>query len=143
MIFPKSDNTFVLRNREEVVTFAAWLNKYEKAKLGFSSNHLSLVDTYDQLHERTDSGRVFTALLDIQINYVLLARDHRESLAIRNTYFPAMFRMSKDGSVNFRSDGSTVFDSEENFFGKMEIQRYSTTFVLKYRALFDKTSPGR
>lgn len=46
--------------------------------------------------------------------------------------------MSKDGSVNFKSDGSTVFDSEENFFGKMEIQRYSTTFVLKFRALFDK-----
>jgi len=138
MIFPKTDSTFILRNREEVVTFADWLNKYQKAKLGFSSNHLSLVDAYDQLQERIDGGRVLTALIDIQVNYILLARDHGESLAIRNTYFPAIFRISKDGSVNFRSDGSTVFDSEENFFGKMEIQRYSTTFVLKYRALFDK-----
>lgn len=74
MLFPKSDSTFVLRNREEVVTFAAWLNKYQKAKLGFSSNHLSLVDAYDQLQDRIDGGRVFTALLDIQVNYILLAR---------------------------------------------------------------------
>jgi hypothetical protein len=33
MIFPKSDGTFILRNREEVVTFAAWLNKDQKAKI--------------------------------------------------------------------------------------------------------------
>ncbi|MFN2454700.1 MAG: hypothetical protein ABR577_10825 [Pyrinomonadaceae bacterium] len=138
MIFPKSDNTFVLKDREEVVSFVTWLNKYEKAKLGLSPNHISLVNAYDKLQERKDGGRVFTALLDLQINYILLARDHTDMLAIMNTYFPTIFKILDDGSIKYKSEGSSVFDSEENFFGKMEVQRYSTTFVLKYRALFDK-----
>jgi hypothetical protein len=78
MMFPKSGNTFVLKNREEIVTFTVWLNTYEKAKLGLNSNHVSLVDAYDKLQERNDGGRVFVALLDLQINYILLARDRRD-----------------------------------------------------------------
>jgi hypothetical protein len=138
MMFPKSGNTFVLKNREEVVTFTVWLDTYEKAKLGLNSDHVSLVDAYDKLQERNDSGRVFVALLDLQINYILLARDRRDAIANMNTYFPTVFKILKDGSIKYESEGSSVFDSEENFFGKMEVQRYHTTFVLKYRAMFDK-----
>ncbi len=138
MIFPKTDKSFILKNREEVANFDGWLKKYEKKKLGLTLDHIVLVKAYDKLRERNDGGRVFTALLDLQINFTLLACDHWKTLAIMNTYFPTIFKILEDGSIKYRSEGSSLFDSEENFFGKMEIQRYSTTFVLKYRALFDK-----
>ena len=37
-----------------------------------------------------------------------------------------------------KHEGGSVLDSKEKFFGKMEIQKYSTSYVLRYRALWDK-----
>jgi hypothetical protein len=35
-------------------------------------------------------------------------------------------------------EGGSVLDSEAKFFGKMDIHRFNTAYVLRYRALWDK-----
>jgi len=119
--------TFSLGNREEVVRFEKFLFQYAEYKAQFALKHISLVDAYDQLKTREDGGRIFTAILDVQINFILVCLDFNMVGAIWNGSF------SKG-----KLEGGSILDSEEKFFGKMEIHRYSTSYILRYRALWDK-----
>ena len=118
---------FSLKNREEVQAFEKLLNEYVRQQAQFELSHISLIDVYDILQPREDGGKVFTAILDITINFMLLYCDSHKVGATWNQLF------SKG-----KLEGGSVLDSQEKFSGKMEIHRFNSSFVLRYRALWDK-----
>lgn len=119
--------TFTLNSRDEVVQFEELLDSYVAANAQFALKHISLSKAYDQLQAREDGGRIFTALLDIQINFCLLYLDSNAVGATWNNLF------SKG-----KLEGGSVLDLPEKFFGKMDIHRFNTAYVLRYRAIWDK-----
>lgn len=125
-----SDSTFSLTSSEDVAIFESLLNEYAEKETGLALKHIRLVDAYNFLKSRQDGKRVFDALVDIQINFVLMCLDRHQTLAVRNTYFSDF--------LGKRLEADSVLESKDVFFAKMDIQRYSTAFVLRYRALFDK-----
>jgi hypothetical protein len=118
---------FKLQTRLEVQRFEELLHAYEKAHFHAALKHASLVNVFDALQSHPDGGRIFTAFLDIQINFSLL---DGETAGIAGTW-NACFSKGK-------LEGGSVLDSPEKFFGKMEIHKFSSGFVLRYRALWDK-----
>ena len=118
---------FVLKNRDEVRGFSNLLKEYSINKTKYSISHISLVDAYERLKTEDDGGKIFTALLDIEINFVLLYCDIH---CIGSTWN----RIFSKGKL----EGGSVLDSKEKYFGKMDIHRHSNSFILRYRALWDK-----
>jgi hypothetical protein len=119
--------SFILKSREEVVNFEKLLGEYTEARTGFHLPHIPLVKAYDIFQKRENGGREFTALLDIQINFILLYCDSMNVGAIWNDNF------SKG-----KLEGGSILDSQAKFFGKMDIHRFNSSFILRYRALWDK-----
>lgn len=120
-------SVFALNSREEVVAFQEMLEGYSKTAFQTPLPHISLIDAYDYLQARSDGGRVFTALLDLQINSLLVFADIYSMGATWN-------RLFSKGKL----EGGSVLDSRIKFDGKMEIHRSNTSFVLRYRAIWDK-----
>lgn len=119
--------TFSLKDREEVEKFENFLSQYITQRAQFAPTHISLVNAYDMLQARDDGGRVFTALLDIHLNFMLLHCDLYSVGATWNRFF------SKG-----KLEGGSVLDSQVRFYGKMDIHRFNTSYILRYRALWDK-----
>lgn len=122
-----SSNAFTLNSREEVNSFQELLEGYSRETFQTSLPHISLVDAYDYLHTQANGGRVFTALLDLQINFLMVFADIYSMGATWN-------RLFSKGKL----EGGSVLDSSVKFNGKMEIHRANTSFVLRYRAIWDK-----
>lgn len=121
------ENTFKLNNRDEVQCFEEFLHAYEKEHYHFAVEHLSLVGFFDALQGHPDGGRIFVAILDIKISLSILWGDIHEVGAAWNKNF------SKG-----KMEGGTISDSFEKFSGKMDVHRFSSAFILHYRALWDK-----
>ncbi|WP_419660736.1 hypothetical protein [Desulfosarcina variabilis] len=119
--------TFCLSSTSEVAQFESMLNKYVENQTQNPLNHISLVKVFEQLQSRKDGGRIFTALLDVQINFSLLYLDLIKVGRTWNSFF------SKG-----KLEGGSILDSPVKFFGKMDIHRFSTSYILRYRALWDK-----
>jgi len=123
----KMHERFSLNSREEVIRFEQLLDDYSSNHAQLSLRHVSLIEAYDRLINRKDGARLFYALLDIQINIVLLFLDTHAVGAIWNASF------SKG-----KLEGGSVLESEDKFFGKMDIHRFNSSYVLRYRAIWDK-----
>ncbi len=119
--------TFALSSREEVTRFESLLDQYVTARDQFPLKHISLTRAFDHLQQRQDGGRIFSALLDLQISFSLLYLD---SHSVGATWS----RLFSKGKLQ----GGSVLDSVEGFFGKMDIHRFNTSYVLRYRAVWDK-----
>ncbi|WP_310448805.1 hypothetical protein [Sulfuritalea sp.] len=120
-------NAFKLKSREEVERFEELMRQYSEVRADVALNYIPLVRAWDQLHQQTDGGRVFSALLDIYLNLHMLHLDLTSVGGIWNS------RFSKG-----KLEGGSVLDSSAKFFGKMDIHRYSSAYILRYRALWDK-----
>lgn len=118
---------FTLESREEVERFEALLGEYCQARTQMALSHISLVKAWDQLHQREDGGRVFTALLDLYLTLHLIEFDMSSVGGTWNSLF------SKG-----KLEGGSILDSQSKFFGKMDIHRFATSYVLRYRAIWDK-----
>lgn len=118
---------FYLKNREEVEKFETLLYQYADARAQFALKHISLVSAFDQLQNRDDGRIIFSALLDIQINFLLIYLDLCTVGATWNANF-------SKGML----EGGSVLDSPAKFFGKMDIHRFNTSYILRYRAIWDK-----
>lgn len=118
---------FALETREEVQRFETLLSEYSQARSQLALSHISLVKAWDHLHERSDGGRVFTALLDLYLNLHLVDFD----LTTIGGTWNGLFSKGK-------LEGGSILDSQQKFFGKMDIHRFATSFVFRYRAIWDK-----
>ena len=120
-------DTFRLKTREDVERFEELMRQYSESKAQLALNYIPLVRAWDQLQHREDGGRVFSALLDIYLNLHIL---HLDLTAVGGTW---NLRFSKG-----KLEGGSVLDSSAKFFGKMDIHRFSSAFILRYRAIWDK-----
>ena len=121
------NQSFSLNNRDEVIKFEAFADAYAKEKILFPIKHISLIDAYDQCQNRENGARLFTALLDIYINFLMLWSDQMSAS-----------RACGDGMATDTLESGSIFDSEIKFFRKMELHKYHTSFIFRYRALWDK-----
>ena len=122
-----TSKAFILGSREEVVAFEMMLDSYSTQNFQTSLQHISLVEAYDYLKNRQDGSRVFAAILDLRISLILVFSDIVSMGAVWNRFF------SKG-----KLEGGSVLDNTTKFNGKMDIHRFNTSFVLRYRALWDK-----
>lgn len=117
----------VLNSREEVARFEEYFDKYLAMRTQSPLERLSLLDAYDHLQRRPDGGRIFSALVDVQITFLLLYLDLHSIDATWN-------QLLSKGKLQ----AGSLFDSKTKFYGTMEIHRFSSAYVLRYRALWDK-----
>ena len=118
---------FKLETREAVSQFEKLLDEYLKTRLGFNFNRISLVRAFDSFQDHPYGGRLFTALLDIQINFALLQAE--------------IHGMGSTWNYNFGGDRpkpEDVLTTPSAFFATMDIHKFNTAFVFRYRALWDK-----
>ncbi|WP_305838165.1 hypothetical protein [Photobacterium leiognathi] len=87
----------------------------------------NLLAAYDHLQPREDGGRVFTAYLDIVLNCYLI---HIDLMKVGATW--------NDKFSKGKLEGGSVLDSQAKFFGKMDLHRNFTSYVFRYRAIWDK-----
>lgn len=118
---------FSLSSRDEVIRFEELLESYSSDRAQMPLRHISLLEAYDRLINIKDGARLFSALLDIRINIALLYLDTHAVGATWNAFF------SKG-----KLEGGSVLEAENKFFGKMDIHRFNSSFVLRYRAIWDK-----
>lgn len=118
---------FALENREQVERFERLLAEYSKARAQIALEHIPLAKAFDELHKRPDGGRIFTALLDLYLNFHLIDYDMTTVGGTWNNLFS-----------NGKLEGGSILDTQAKFFGKMDIHRYASSFVLRYRAVWDK-----
>lgn len=120
-------NEFKLENRGEVEKFQTLLEEYSTTYAQFPFRYINLLESFDCLQGKEMGAQIFTALLDLKINLILLDLDIHQSAVTWNGYFS-----------RGKLEGGTVLDSREKFFGKMNIHRYNTAFIFRYRAIWDK-----
>jgi hypothetical protein len=120
---------FCLEDKAAVEKFEQRLSEYCAARGQFDLKHISLAKAYPALQRcrPTDWERVFSCVLDLQINFVLLHCDDTVMGGITN--IPALTHQPEVGSV---------LDSPDLFFRKMDYHRFVTSFIFRYRAIWDK-----
>jgi len=121
------EKKFILKDKDEVETFENMLRDYTTSRVQGSISHISIIDAYNKLQKIENGGRIFAALLDLEINYILLFCDIHNAGAVWNNKF------SKG-----KLEGGSVLDSNDKFFGKMDIHRFFSSYIFRYRALWDK-----
>lgn len=118
---------FLLNSRVEVERFEEMLNEHMKTQMnGLAISHISLPKVFDLCQRRQDGGKIFTAVLDIQINLAMLLCEQWAGGVLWNKHFMQEFQVT------------SILDSQEVFDAKMKIHRHTTNFVMRYRALWDK-----
>lgn len=118
---------FTLNNSEEVRLFCERLDSYQKSKIGSSSSYIDLNIAFDKLQGYNQGGKLFAALLDLKLNFVMLLIDTANSGGTWNQYF-------SPGKL----EGGTVLDNQQKFNGKAEMHYYHGNFIPRYRAIWDK-----
>lgn len=117
---------FVLATRSEVQQFESLFTDYVTTRANFALPYISLVDAFDTVASRNDSEKVFTALLDIFINIHLVWCDQIASGR-------AWTELVGNGKVDV-----TLLEDSGSFFSRMDMHRFSTAYILRCRALWDK-----
>lgn len=115
-------NTFRFSSRGEVIRFDSLVKSYlEDRELVVLPYH-SLVLAYDKLEPRQ-----FYSYFDLVISMIHLENDSWTAAQIWNEKF----------SKKTAAKGSFL-DSADSFYGKLDMHRYFVSFVLRYRAIWDK-----
>jgi len=113
---------FRFNNREEVVFFDKMLRTHLERRRIMVLDYFSLVSPYDNLPTKT-----FYSYFDLIINIVLLGVDLDDCMKIYNEKFS-----SKPQEIR------SVLDSIDIFSGKMDMHRCQSSFIFRYRAVWDK-----
>lgn len=119
--------SFSLRTREEIVAFEERLYEFSSRERLGHTGQISLIDVYDVLASREDRQQIITALLDLVVSHCMLRLDVRDALSIWKEFFG-------EGGL---ASGS-ILDSAMAFSLRMHIHRFNSSFVFRYRALWDK-----
>jgi len=129
MTYSGIPSSFQFKNREEVQLFEEYLESYvlKLTNRSLDSYCLPLLTVYDQIQQRENMNQIFSALIDLKLSFLLVLCDSHMITGYQN---------SSSSSLN--SEISSVLYSETTFFEKMQLHRYSTSYVLRYRALWDK-----
>ncbi len=116
-----------LKSKEEIKKFEEYFEKYEKSISGHHLSHLSLINISKLLEKEKDSGKTFVAFLDIKLSFTHI---YRNVTNIRNIW--------NDNFSKGKLEGGSFLDSEQHFSKKMDMHYEFTSFVLRYRSIWDK-----
>lgn len=119
--------TVSLNTREDVARFEEFFDKYLAIRTHSPIERLSLTEAFDHLQDRPDGGKIFSMLLDIHVNFLFLFLDIHSVDTTWN-------QLQAKGKL----DNGSIFNSKTKFYGKMEIHRFHTAYVLRYRDLWEK-----
>lgn len=118
---------FNLSSRDEVIKFEELLHQYEIEQARVCLPHLPLIKAYNYSQTRIDGGKVFASFLDIKINFSMLWLEHQTMLTSRNKF-----------TTKENLKGFSILDSDLEFFARIDFHRAGSSFILRYRALWDK-----
>lgn len=118
---------FKLSSREEVIKFEELLHQYEIEQAHFCLPHLPLIKAYNYSQKREDGGKVFASFLDIKINFSMLWLEHQTMFTSRNKF-----------TAEENLKGFSILDSNLDFSARIDFHRACSSFILRYRALWDK-----
>ena len=117
-----------LNDLNQVSSLDQQLSSYfNKLANRFYFQPLMLTEAYEAFKLRENRGSIMSAYFDMKLNYLFVIFDIYKIGAIWNNNFP-----------KGKLEGGSVLDSNEKFEGKMEILRHQSSFILRYRALWDK-----
>lgn len=123
----EENRNFAFNSKKEVENFEEFLIDYSIKYAMMAYPYLPLVLAYEYFMEIHHNPRAFYALFDLKISFIHLMSDSREIGGTWNNKF------SKG-----KFEGGTIYDHFEKFEGKMKIHRFQTSFILRYRAIWDK-----
>lgn len=118
---------FQLNGREEVARFEASVSAYLSLRTPLDANHVSLVAAYDFCLRRADGGKLFAAILDVFINFSIIRCELNDVIA-------AWGRRDAHRKI----ESNRILESTNTFQAAMDVQRYTSSFTYRYRALWDK-----
>lgn len=121
------DETFSLKTRDDVHKFEVMAQKYMTDRASMPLTHINLIQAFDYCSRYKNNEKLFAAIFDIYVNFILIFSDLTSSGGIWNNNF------SKG-----KLEGGTILDSYEKFQGKLDKHRYDTSFIFRYRAIWDK-----
>lgn len=114
---------FSISTIEEATKFDSLLDSAVKRKV--SGPYVKELIPLDIAFKFSNADRrLFSILFDIKLSFASLALDYSYAMAIYN-----------DG---LKLKETSVLDSENIFYNRFEIHRYISSFIFKYRALWDK-----
>ena len=122
-----NEDFFTLNSRQEVIRFVDLLQNHERNRVQVVHNYFPLVKAYDYFLMKKDGRQSFTSILDIYINFTMLKHDLMTVGCVWNGFF------SKN-----KLEGGSILDSQVKFSAKMDIHQAFSSFILRYRALWDK-----
>jgi len=116
-----------LQLENEIKKFEEYFDKYEISTSERHLKHLSLIVISKVLETEEDSGRAFTSFLDMKLSF---SHTYRDLMNIRSVW--------NENFSKGKLEGGSFLDSQEKFDKKMDMHYYFTSFVLRYRAVWDK-----
>lgn len=122
-----NEDLFTLNSQEDVIRFVYLLENYERNRVQVVHNYFPLVKAYDYFLIKKYGRQSFTSILDIYINFTMLKHDSIRIMGVWNDFF------SKD-----KLEGGSILDSQVKFSSKMDIHQASSSYILRYRSLWDK-----
>lgn len=115
------EEEFTISSKEEALKFEDSINKYCIQKIGLSFKYIPLGEAFE--FSKNDR-KLFSIIFDLKISFISLASDYYICAILHNS------------SANFQV--CSALDDINIFSNRMEIHRNLTSFILKYRALYDK-----
>ncbi len=134
------EKEFTISTEEEAEKFGILLNKHLSKNMSrhFTKNippfiiPIDLRNLFTRCSEIENGNRKYIAIHDFFINLVLLTLDISEAVSIWNNYF------SKRNTFDIDMVNKSIFDDENVFIGKLELHRAVTSYIFRFRALWDK-----
>ena len=127
----KNQNEFALNSKEEVAKFDDHLRTYidelMSSEMGGDFLNFSLAKYYEKLQDHQNGGRIFSSLLDLKINAALTLKD----------IFSFLNTDRQTHSKN-NPEKRDVLDSTHFFRARMDCHDHLTSFIFRYRAMWDK-----
>ncbi|MFN7853427.1 MAG: hypothetical protein ACLBM3_14625 [Dolichospermum sp.] len=117
---------FQFNDKHDVEVFDAMLETYHKTETGYSLSYIPLPKAYEVISNQCNDTRIFPALVDIKLNFVILSCDSFGACCLWNELL----------SSNSVSSRNIVI--ENKFIAQFKLHRLLSSYVLRYRAIWDK-----
>ena len=118
------DRYFKIKNSQEAERFDSFLKEYYEDNSSFPFQpYLNLVEWYNWCqNDNENGGRIFTSVFDIKLNYIFL---DFEKIGLTRSW------MQRDINTD-------ILKNKVDFNFSVELLKYLSSYVVKYRALLDK-----
>lgn len=118
----------LIRTEEDVKKLENLLASYTKNHIGSTLPQIDLLKAFKKLHSYDNHGsRIFSALVDLKMNFTLLLIDNFLSGALWNEQY----------SIKI-PDAKNILDYPDLFNKRFEIHRHNANYIPRYRAIWDK-----